>query len=173
MVNEGKGGRPTASRSDFDAMLARQPRIDLLVIALGMNDSRDITVSCVPKAVANVRYMIERARQTCGAALPILLVGPSNINKAALGPTKPIARQREAKLRRAWRRLCEPRKGNELRLREPLRRCAGVRPEQGRRSSRCGGECGDCGRDEKETHAMRRTICWSNRALGKPSCEKR
>ena len=99
MLNEGKGGRPTASRSEFDAMLARQPRIDLLVIALGMNDSRDITASCVPKAVANVRYMIDRARQSVGAALPILLVGPSNINQGALGPTKLIAKQREAKLR--------------------------------------------------------------------------
>jgi len=99
MVNEGKGGRPTASRGEFDAMLARQPRIDLLVIALGTNDSRDITASCVPKAVVNVRYMVESARQKHGAALPILLVGPLNIDKAALGPTKPIGKQRKTKLR--------------------------------------------------------------------------
>ena len=98
VVNEGKGGRPTASRPEFDAMLSRQPRADVLVIALGMNDSRDITEGCVPKAIANLCYMIERARQTWGATLPILVVGPSNINKEALGPTKPIANQREAKL---------------------------------------------------------------------------
>jgi hypothetical protein len=41
MLNEGKDGRPTASRSEFDAMLSRQPRVNLLVIALGMNDSRE------------------------------------------------------------------------------------------------------------------------------------
>ena len=99
MVNEGKGGRPTASRPDFDAMLARHPHADGLVIALGTNDSRDITDACVPKAVANVRYMIDQARNAYGAALPILLVGPPNINKAALGPSKPIANEREAKLR--------------------------------------------------------------------------
>lgn len=98
LVNEGKGGRPTASRPEFDAMLMRQPRMDLLVIALGMNDSRDITDACVPKAVANVRYMIDSARKQRGANLPILLVGPTNINKEALGPTKPIANEREAKL---------------------------------------------------------------------------
>jgi acyl-CoA thioesterase-1 len=99
MVNEGKGGRPTASRPEFDAMLARQPKMDLLVIALGMNDSRDITESCVPKAVDNLRYMITRARQKHGAALTVLLAGPSNINKSTLGPTKPIANEREAKLK--------------------------------------------------------------------------
>jgi acyl-CoA thioesterase-1 len=99
LVNEGKGGRPTASRPEFDAMLARQPRADRLVIALGTNDSRDITDQCVPLAVANVRYMIERARQTYGAKLPILLVGPPNINKAALVATKPIANEREGKVR--------------------------------------------------------------------------
>jgi acyl-CoA thioesterase-1 len=98
IVNEGKGGRPSASRAEFDAMLARQPRIDELIIALGMNDSRDITPSCVPKAAANLHYMIEHARQKFGKELPILLVGPSNINKSALGPTKPIGNQREAKL---------------------------------------------------------------------------
>ena len=70
-----------------------------LVIALGTNDSRDITAACVPKAVANVRGMITRARQQHGAKLRILLAGPPNINKAALVATKPIANEREAKLR--------------------------------------------------------------------------
>ncbi|MFC5453682.1 SGNH/GDSL hydrolase family protein [Prosthecobacter fluviatilis] len=99
LVNEGKGGRPTNSLPEFDEMLARHAKADALVIALGMNDSRDITPQCVPKAVANVRAMIGKARAVYGARLPVLLVGPSNINKAALGPTKPIANEREAKLR--------------------------------------------------------------------------
>ncbi len=99
MVNEGKGGRPTDSVKEFEAMLARQPQAAVLVIALGTNDSRDITAACVPKAVANVRAMIARARQQYGAKLRILLAGPPNINKAALVATKPIANEREAKLR--------------------------------------------------------------------------
>ncbi|CAN5859942.1 arylesterase [soil metagenome] len=99
MINEGKGGRPTDSVTEFEAMLKRHPKADLLVIALGMNDSRDITPGCVPKAMANVRAMIEKARKAYGDKLPVLLVGPSNINKAALGPTKPIGDQREAKLK--------------------------------------------------------------------------
>jgi len=99
MVNEGKGGRPTDSVKEFEAMLQRQPKADLLVIALGMNDSRDITEQCVPKAVANVRAMIAAARGKYGEHLAVLIVGPSNIRKDALGPTKPIADQRDAKLR--------------------------------------------------------------------------
>lgn len=99
MINEGKGGRPTASVTEFAAMLQRQPHCDLLVIALGMNDSLDITGECVPKAVANIRQMIEKARQAYGANLRVLLVGPTNINKERLGPTKNIGNEREAKLR--------------------------------------------------------------------------
>lgn len=99
LVNEGKGGRPTASVKEFEAMLTRHPRADQLVIALGTNDSRDLTDECVPKAVANLRAMVAKARQTWGDPLRVLLVGPPNINKAALGPTKPIANEREAKLR--------------------------------------------------------------------------
>ena len=99
LINEGKGGRPTASVAEFEAMLKRQPKTDALVIALGMNDSRDITPNCVPKAVANIRAMIEKSRKAYGEKLPVLLVGPTNINQSALGPTKPIGDQREAKLR--------------------------------------------------------------------------
>jgi acyl-CoA thioesterase I len=99
LINEGKGGRPTTSLGEFDALLKRHPKPDLLVIALGMNDSRDISGKCVTKAVANLRAMVGKCRQAYGPETRILLVGPSNINKDALGPTKPIAKEREANLR--------------------------------------------------------------------------
>ncbi len=98
MINEGRGGRPTDSLKDFDAMLTRQPKAEVLIIALGMNDSRDITDGCVPKAVANVRAMVEKGRKAWGPALRVILAGPTNIRKDALGATKPIADQRAAKL---------------------------------------------------------------------------
>jgi acyl-CoA thioesterase-1 len=99
VINEGKGGRATSDgKRDFDAMTARQPRADVMVIALGTNDSRDLTPDCVKKAVANVRYMMDRTRQCYGPSVKLLLVGPPNINKSALGPTKPIANEREAQL---------------------------------------------------------------------------
>jgi acyl-CoA thioesterase-1 len=99
MVNEGKGGRPTDSEKEFDAMLQRHPSADLLVFALGTNDSRDISEQCVPKAVAHLRAMISAAQAHFGKDLVILLVGPPNIRKDALGPTRPIADQRDGKLR--------------------------------------------------------------------------
>jgi acyl-CoA thioesterase I len=99
LINEGKGGRPTDSMKDFEAMWKRQPRADLLVIALGTNDSRDLSSECVPKATANLTRMIDRARSAWGPGLPVLLVGPPNINQSALGPTKPIGDQREARLK--------------------------------------------------------------------------
>jgi len=97
-VNEGKGGRPTDSLREFDEMLKRQPKVDLLVIALGGNDARDISGKCVPNALKNLKAMITQARNTYGTKLPILLVGPTNIRKDALGPSKPIANEREANL---------------------------------------------------------------------------
>ena len=99
MLNEGKGGRPTDSVKEFETTLTRRPKADLLIITLGTNDSRDISEQCVPKAVANVRAMITKARDQYGRDLAVLLVGPPNIRKDALGPTKPIADQRDAKLR--------------------------------------------------------------------------
>ena len=97
MVNEGKGGRLTNSLAEFKAMLARQSQAGFLVIALGMNDSRDIKADCVPHAVSHIQTMIELARAAYGK-IPILLVGPTNIRKDALGPTRSLGDQREAKL---------------------------------------------------------------------------
>lgn len=99
MVNEGKGGRPTDSLREFDEMLKRQPKADLLIIALGGNDARDTSGKCVPNALNNLKAMIKRGRETYGAKLPVLLVAPTNIRKDTLGPSKPIADQREANLR--------------------------------------------------------------------------
>ena len=99
LVNEGKGGRPTGAVQEFTAMLERRPQADVLVIALGTNDSRDTSDACVPQGVQHLRTMILRAREHYGKALRVLLVGPPNLCKSALGPTRPIADQREAKLR--------------------------------------------------------------------------
>ncbi len=99
LVNEGKGGRPTDSVAEFRQMLARHSPIDILLIALGTNDSRNIRDDSIPAAVKNIRAMITIAREKCGQRLPILLIAPPNIRMDALGPTKPIADQRDAKLR--------------------------------------------------------------------------
>lgn len=99
ILNESKGGRPTASIGEFEEALKRHPRPDRLVIALGMNDSRDISAACVPKAVDNIRGMVAMARQAYGEDLPVVLAGPTNINRRFLGPTKPIGEERATKLR--------------------------------------------------------------------------
>jgi acyl-CoA thioesterase-1 len=97
LINEGKGGRPTNSVAEFKAALGRHPQVDVLVIALGMNDSRDIGPGCVPKAVSHLQAMLNLAKTAYGK-IPVLLVGPSNIRKDALGPSRNIADQRTAKL---------------------------------------------------------------------------
>ncbi len=99
MVNEGKGGRPTDSVSEFKAMLKRQPVADVLVLTLGTNHSRDITDGCVPKAVSHIRQMIDLARSQYGESLQIVIVGPPNIRKDSLVATRPIANERETKLK--------------------------------------------------------------------------
>jgi acyl-CoA thioesterase-1 len=98
-INEGKGGRPTDSLGEFRVVLEKhRGGYDLLVIALGGNDARDLTGACVPNAVRNVREMVRLARED-RASLPILIVAPANIRKDALGPTRPIANERDQNLR--------------------------------------------------------------------------
>lgn len=97
-INEGKGGRPTSALHEFEEMLQRHTRPGLFVIALGGNDARDVSGPCVPNALANLRTMIRRSRETYGQDLPVLLVAPTNIRKDCLGPSRSIANEREANL---------------------------------------------------------------------------
>jgi len=98
-INEGMGGRPTNSVAGFQKTLKEHASMfDIVVIALGGNDSRDISGQCVPNAVRNIREMIAQAR-AARPDIPILLAGPANIRKDTLGPTKPIAGQRDQNLR--------------------------------------------------------------------------
>jgi len=128
MVNEGRGGRPTKSVPEFEAMLAHEPQADVLVIALGTNDSRDISSACVPNAVENVRKMIALARVAYGSALPVLLVGPPNINTTNRRP----ARSKAARTRRSF---CGARERTGLRFCEPLRSRAREQHDEGWRAS--------------------------------------
>jgi acyl-CoA thioesterase-1 len=98
LINEGKGGRTFNSVGEFRDVLKKHEAFDVLLIALGTNDSRDITDKCVPNAVSNIKQMIDMALKD-KPKLRLLLVGPPNINKNALGPTKPIANEREQKLK--------------------------------------------------------------------------
>ncbi len=98
LLNEGLGGRPTDSLPDFlKALNQHGDTADVLVIALGGNDARDVSGNCVPNALKNIREMIRLARAS-RSNLPILLVGPANIRKDTLGPSKPIANEREQNL---------------------------------------------------------------------------
>jgi acyl-CoA thioesterase-1 len=98
-INEGLGGRPTNSVSAFQKILDYHDHaFDLMVIALGGNDARDISGQCVPNAVRNIREMIALTR-AARPGIPILLVGPANIRKDTLGPTKSIGAQRDQNLR--------------------------------------------------------------------------
>ncbi len=99
LLNEGKGGRTTGQgKNEFDAMTRKHPRADCLVLALGTNDSRDLSTGSVEKSVSHLRHIISRARQCYGPSLKILIAGPPNLNKSALVATQPIAHQREAQL---------------------------------------------------------------------------
>jgi acyl-CoA thioesterase-1 len=98
-INEGLGGRTTNSVFNFKkALKDHSGAIDILVIALGGNDARDISGNCVPNAVKNIGEMISSAREVIPHA-PILIAGPANIRKDTLGITKPIAGPRDQNLR--------------------------------------------------------------------------
>ena len=98
-INEGLGGRPTDSLADFRQALQKHgAAAGIMVIALGGNDARDVSGNCVPHAVKNIREMIALTR-SARPDVPILLAGPANIRKDALGPTKDIADERDQNLR--------------------------------------------------------------------------
>jgi acyl-CoA thioesterase-1 len=105
MVNEGKGGRWTRATGEFDAMLARQPHADVLVIALGTNDSADLSSGAVLRTLTHVSYMVHRARRRYGSELRVLLLAPPDLRADALRNRAIVPAQRIARLREIERGL--------------------------------------------------------------------
>jgi acyl-CoA thioesterase-1 len=98
-INEGLAGRPTDSIADFRKILEKHGiAFEIMVIALGGNDARDITGNCVPNALKNIREMIGLTRSS-RPDVPVLLVGPANIRKDRLIRFQNIAEQRDQNLR--------------------------------------------------------------------------
>jgi len=99
MVNEGESGRWTDALDEFDAVLGRQPRADILVLALGTNDSADVSGRAPERAARNLGEMVRRARRAYGTQLAVLIVAPPNVRKDALLRSRGIADQRERTLK--------------------------------------------------------------------------
>lgn len=97
MVNEGKPGRRTSSVDEFAEMLARRSHIDALVIALGTNDSSELTETAVGAATDHLRAMIELARAR-RARLPVLVVAPPDLRPDRLRAGKEIGQRRVAQI---------------------------------------------------------------------------
>ena len=94
--NESRGGRPTGVLFEFEEAISKDPAPDVLVIALGGNDARDLSNDMIANARENLDLMIDRAQGR--GVKRIVIVGPYNIDKDSLGPSFPIRNEREKNL---------------------------------------------------------------------------
>ena len=98
VIAQGRAGRTTNSESDFKIVLAKVPKADIVVFALGTNDSNPQTDSVAP-AVAHIKSMVEAARAAYGPSLQVLIIGPTNINKDALQKRQETGAARSQRLK--------------------------------------------------------------------------
>jgi acyl-CoA thioesterase I len=96
-VNEGKGGRPASALNEFREMLQRHAKIDVLVISLGTNDSRDTAVNASEKFAKNLATMVDEARKKNRNML-IVFCAPYNISVASLKKNQELGPVREKNL---------------------------------------------------------------------------
>ena len=99
-VNEGKGGRAASAVGEFAGALQRTPKPDLLIVALGTNDSRDDMkegAALAARVTKNIAEICAAAR-AANPAIRILVCAPYNINPEAL-KNAATAPQREANLK--------------------------------------------------------------------------
>jgi len=83
-LNAGRGGRPTASVEEFRQTLTNiREKPDVFLVALGTNDSRSLSATCIPDAAGNIQQMIAMAREAY-PQIRILIVSPTNMRKDAL-----------------------------------------------------------------------------------------
>lgn len=92
--NEGKGGRPASAFPDFEPALKRHPEANVLLIALGTNDSRDYSKSAVQELRKNMNIMACFARGKFPNLKKIILCAPYNISVSSLKTNREKGTQR-------------------------------------------------------------------------------
>jgi len=98
LINESQAGRWARQLDQFDAMLRRQPRADVLVLALGTNDSNEISARMVARTTENLRTMMTRAQRAWGETLRVVIVGPPQL-RPDRRPDARVATARNERLR--------------------------------------------------------------------------
>ncbi|MFZ2654750.1 MAG: SGNH/GDSL hydrolase family protein [Victivallales bacterium] len=96
--NQSRGGRPSDSFKELQDVTGRNPVPEILVIALGTNDSRDLSKDMAGRACENLKKMVALAKDK--GVKRIILIGPYNINKEALKATYNIRNEREDNIKK-------------------------------------------------------------------------
>ena len=78
-INAGRSGRKTSDKKELLPVLKKYPAADYYLIFLGVNDLKDGNDSMVNSCVENMKWMIEKIRETNSKA-KIIILAPSDIN---------------------------------------------------------------------------------------------
>lgn len=84
-VNAGRNGRKTADRKELLPVLEKHPDADYFLIFLGVNDLKDGTKEMVDQCVVNMRWMIDKVKET-NAGTKIVILAPTDINLKTMDP---------------------------------------------------------------------------------------
>lgn len=77
-VNAGRNGRKTADKEELLPVLKENPGADYFLIFLGVNDLKDGSDAMVNSCVENMKWMINKIRET-NARAKIIILSPSDI----------------------------------------------------------------------------------------------
>jgi len=78
-INEGRNGRKTADKLELLPVLKKYPHPDYFLIFLGANDLKDGTNAMVDQCVQNMKWMINKVRES-DKNIKIVILAPTDIN---------------------------------------------------------------------------------------------
>lgn len=84
-INEGRNGRKTSDRNEILSVLKKYPHAGMFLIFLGVNDLKNGNDSMVASCVENMKWMIERVRES-DPETRIVILSPTRINVRTMSP---------------------------------------------------------------------------------------
>lgn len=84
-INEGRNGRKTSDKEELLPILKKYPDANYFLIFLGVNDLKNGNDSLVNLCVENMKWMINKIRQT-NNAVKIVILSPTQINLKTMSP---------------------------------------------------------------------------------------
>jgi len=78
-INAGRSGRKTSGKQQLIPVMKKNPKVDIVILFLGVNDLRNSKQAVLEQCVTNTQWMIDKVKANYGAQIKLIVLSSPGI----------------------------------------------------------------------------------------------